>query len=458
MAKTILFSPIGGTDPISDQNLHEGAMLHICRHYKPDKVVLYFSKEILERHNMIGEDSEDTFKFCLDELSKLQNRKEVEYERIDRPKLEEVQDFNYFYDDFEIIIKELIDKYKNEDTTILLNVSSGTPAMKSGLIVLQTMEEYRNCELVQVSTPEKKMNQYKRSEKPDVKTLWEFNMDNEENAKNRCEVISCPSLKALKYEHIIKKLIANYDYAAALEIAENISIHSKRYIEFIKLAKNRLLLDFKEVDKIAKNINYDCIPIKAGDKRKLFEYALSVDIKVKRGEYADFVRSITPLIVELFKVVLKDRLKIDIEKYIDNKNDREEWSERKLRDKNDKCAEDVLNILEFKYNNNFSFKNVSSDNLLEIIVSKDTSNDKTLSDISQKLRSIESSVRNLAAHQIVSITDDSIKKVTQIAISAEGIMKLIKKLFAYTSFNIKEDMWNSYDAMNYEIIKRIDEK
>jgi CRISPR-associated protein, csm6 family len=457
MAKTILFSPIGGTDPISEKNFYEGAMLHICRYYKPDKVVLYFSKEILEIHNMIGENSEDPFKFCLDELSKLQNRKKVEYERIDKLDLVNVQNFDYFYDDFDKIIKKLIDEVKDEDTTILLNVSSGTPAMKSGLLVLKTMGEY-NCKLIQVSTPERKMNQHIHSENPDIKTLWELNMDNEENAKNRCEEVDCPSLLALKYEHIIKKLIANYDYAAALEIAENISAHSKRYIEFIRLAKNRLLLDFKEVDKIAKEINFDCIPIKAGDKRKLFEYALSVDIKVKRGEYADFVRSITPLIVELFKVVLKDRLKIDIEKYIDNKNDREEWSERKLRDKNDKCAEEVLNILEFKYNNNFNFKNVSSDNLLEIIVSKDTSNEKTLSDISQKLRSIESSVRNLAAHQIVSITDDSIKKVTQMAISAEGIMKLIKKLFAYTSFNIKEDMWNSYDAMNYEIIKRIDEK
>ena len=432
-------------------------MLHICRYYKPDKVVLYFSKEILEIHNMIGENSEDPFKFCLDELSKLQNRKKVEYERIDKLDLVNVQNFDYFYDDFDKIIKKLIDEVKDEDTTILLNVSSGTPAMKSGLLVLKTMGEY-NCKLIQVSTPERKMNQHIHSENPDIKTLWELNMDNEENAKNRCDEVDCPSLLALKYEHIIKKLIANYDYAAALEIAENISAHSKRYIEFIRLAKNRLLLDFKEVDKIAKEINFDCIPIKAGDKRKLFEYALSVDIKVKRGEYADFVRSITPLIVELFKVVLKDRLKIDIEKYIDNKNDREEWSERKLRDKNDKCAEDVLNILEFKYNNNFNFKNVSSDNLLEIIVSKDTSNEKTLSDISQKLRSIESSVRNLAAHQIVSITDDSIKKVTQTAISAEGIMKLIKKLFTYTSFNIKEDMWNSYNAMNDEIIKRIDEK
>ncbi len=48
MSKKILFSPIGGTDPI--KYLRDGSMLHICRHYKPDVVYLYLSHEMLEYH------------------------------------------------------------------------------------------------------------------------------------------------------------------------------------------------------------------------------------------------------------------------------------------------------------------------------------------------------------------------------------------------------------------------
>ena len=44
MGKRILFSPVGGTDPI--KYCSDGSMLHICRHYQPDEVVLYLSKEI----------------------------------------------------------------------------------------------------------------------------------------------------------------------------------------------------------------------------------------------------------------------------------------------------------------------------------------------------------------------------------------------------------------------------
>ena len=48
MNQTILFKPVGGTDPISSTNIHDGSMLHICRVYQPQKVILYMSKEMLD--------------------------------------------------------------------------------------------------------------------------------------------------------------------------------------------------------------------------------------------------------------------------------------------------------------------------------------------------------------------------------------------------------------------------
>jgi len=46
MDSFVLFSPVGTTDPIS--NNRDGALLHICRKYRPIKIYLYFSKEMLE--------------------------------------------------------------------------------------------------------------------------------------------------------------------------------------------------------------------------------------------------------------------------------------------------------------------------------------------------------------------------------------------------------------------------
>lgn len=47
MGRKILFSPVGGTDPI--KYFKDGLMLHICRHYQPDVVYLYLSHEWIKR-------------------------------------------------------------------------------------------------------------------------------------------------------------------------------------------------------------------------------------------------------------------------------------------------------------------------------------------------------------------------------------------------------------------------
>ena len=42
--ETILFSCLGSTDPVRGER--DGAMLHIARHYKPDRILWYMTKEM----------------------------------------------------------------------------------------------------------------------------------------------------------------------------------------------------------------------------------------------------------------------------------------------------------------------------------------------------------------------------------------------------------------------------
>lgn len=104
MNKTILFTPVGGTDPISATNCYEGAMLHICRYYKPDKVIMYMSKEMLENKKI-----DNRYEYCLDELSKIQNR-HMEYDTIERINLTNVHEFDFYYTEFRNIIHEILEK------------------------------------------------------------------------------------------------------------------------------------------------------------------------------------------------------------------------------------------------------------------------------------------------------------------------------------------------------------
>lgn len=442
MGKTILFTPVGGTDPISASNCYEGAVLHICRYYKPDKVILYMSREMLE-----NQEKDNRYLYCLERLEKLQSRT-IEYEIVERRELSNVHEFDYFYEDFRAIIQNIYASMKEGDS-LLLNISSGTPAMKSGLLVLQTIGEFP-ATLIQVATPEKGMNEHIHKGY-DVETLWDLNQDNLPDAKNRCKEITCPSLKKIKQEEIIKKHIEAYDYNAALSVTETMKQEDvRKYRSIIELASRRVLLDFAGVDKIARQTGFDCIPVKASSDRKLFEYALNMDIRLKRGEYVDFIRAITPLLVDLFELVLKKQCGVDINDYCEVKKykkvSRRQWSESKLQ------KTEVKQVLDKAFQGKFNGTDIYAVHLKYLI--DHFSDNSTLKELVEKLRSVEEQIRNDAAHDVISVTEETIIQKT--GFTSTKIMQMIQNLFYYTGISVKKEYWKSYDEMNMRILKEID--
>ena len=89
MGKTILFTPVGGTDPISSTNCQDGSMLHICRAYQPDKIIMYMSKEMLEFQEM-----DDRYRYCIERLGKMQGH-DYEIEIVERRELTKVHAVSY---------------------------------------------------------------------------------------------------------------------------------------------------------------------------------------------------------------------------------------------------------------------------------------------------------------------------------------------------------------------------
>ena len=440
MNQTILFTPVGGTDPISSTNFRDGSMLHICRNYKPDKVIMYMSKEML-----VYQEEDDRYRYCLDNLAKMQNHT-MEYEIIERGNLINVHEFDYFYQDFRKIIFRILDDMDETDI-LLLNVSSGTPAMKSGLLVLQTLGEF-SAKTIQVATPEGKINEHNHKDY-DVELLWALDEDNKADAPNRCKEVQCPTLSKIKKEEIIKKHVLAYDYSAALEVAETMEKDDVvLYKDLLYLASRRLMLDFVKVDEMIKKTGVQCLPVRNSLERKYFEYACNMEIRLKKEEYVDFVRSITPIIVDLFELILKKRCQIKIDNYCEfhtrNGKKRREWSKKKLENTR------VLEILNDRYGK-FDKKDIYSSHLETLI--EGFERDDHVCRITKNVRSIEDNIRNLAAHEIISVTEEAIKKLT--GFSSSRIMEMIKELFEYAGLNIKKEYWDTYDEMNQIILSRI---
>lgn len=440
MGKKILFSPVGGTDPI--KYLHDGSMLHICRHYRPDEVVLYMSKEIMEKHK-----KDNRYVRTIELLGESINHK-FDIRVIEKSNFIDVQKYDIYYDLFRNEIKNISDTMSSDDE-LIVNMASGTPAMKSALLILATLAEYTFIP-IQVNSPKKSMNEEHEDRTDyDVEANWELDSDNEPDSENRCEEVKCMNLMKLLKIDLIKKFIMKYDYAAAFELAEELqSDISDDAYTLLNIANNRLKLNTSEISKLMKDKKYDIYPIKDSNKLKLFEYACTVKIKLEKKEYADFIRSITPLIVDVLEQILLLKFNIDINESCLVKKKIKEWDIMKLQ------RNGLLDILNEAYKDKGGFKGglVYSDALVNIIKAK--SHDEILNQKADDIVKVEHRVRNLAAHQIVSVTAEWF--IEKSGKSADDIMNIIKYLLVQAGVGAKKDDWNTYDAMNQLIIRYLE--
>ena len=92
---------------------------------------------------------------------------------------------------------------------------------------------------------------------------------------------------------------------------------------------------------------------------------------------------------------------------------------------------------------------MGSDHLVALI--GEYSQDGKLRQLAEELRDVEVKIRNMAAHQIVSINEEKIKQRT--GFTGKQIMDKIFAVFSYTDMKIKKDSWQSYDDMNEKIFQ-----
>ncbi|ASS37304.1 hypothetical protein AXF17_01680 [Mogibacterium pumilum] len=303
--KRILFSPVGSTDPISSQR--DGALLHIIREYRPDKVILFLSKEINGYEN-----TDNRYSYCLNKLQEMMGKK-IEFEWMIREDLVDVHLFDPILLDFKEILEDLCSSIEEEDE-LLLNISSGSPAMKSALQTLTAFTE-RPMIPIQVSSPNKEVNTHEDVKGDyDVELQWELNLDNsDETFENRCAKSNITNLNTEIRRSIIQEHIEAYDYRAALDVANSVRDYiSKDAISLIEAGSARLKLDKSNCEKKAKSVKYDIYPIKQGDHWNIFEYLMIMKIKLEKEEYADYIRSISPVFLKLLEMIIKKTQIVDL--------------------------------------------------------------------------------------------------------------------------------------------------
>ena len=442
----ILFSPVGMTDPVSPDRprelgtFHEGALLQICRHYSPELVYVYMSQEALEHEN-----SDHRYLHSL-ELLKADTGQSFEVKTIERPELVDVHLFDFFLDDFRELLRGI--RAEHPEDEIMVNVSSGTPAMKSALQILAAATDL-NLRPLQVSTASRSANNPREC---NIGEEWPHNLDTAPDSPSRVEVSSNKNLLFEFNKKLLISLINNYDYHAARLLSERLQVFlSVEFRELMNAVTLRYDLKTEEAKKLFDKCGH---PELMNGTNVPAEYFMIVDLKVRKREYLDFLRALTPLVLEVFYDMAYKSLGTDLTKYT-SPNDKYFWNNRRLAGSKIDGKFDQ----QPKYHKRdgarpmmggtFPKSHVLSWHISNL--SENLSRDEELVRRTIKIRAFEENVRNIAAHTMTSFTKEQIKKET--GWTPEDMVKeLLSYIMDYTSIPADHSSLTVYDDINSRLI------
>lgn len=436
----ILYTPVGDTDPI--RGCYDGAMLHIVRHYNPDMTILVLSKDMEQK-----EVANNRFSKALKHVKVDLDIKLIRTGLEDVHRIDTLQPFvDHFY--------EMLLEYP--DAEILLNLSSGTPQMK--LIMSYLSVEHDAVHGIQVDSPQHGSNRSEPAvhDSEDIELIIENNFDEQENSENRCHEPQMGYIKRNNIKQSLQTLITSYKYKEAIS-----SYHSyKRTFEsgvvndvlpLLEHAQLRLGLDYEGALQKVRKVGFTSLSSLFSDRepRKLHEFLMLMEVRLKQGQIEDFILKITPFMYDLMRYYFCKALHVN-------------WRqvERKT------SVGTRLDMLAFERQYPELYKSweantktpqmqdiqLSLYHMLHMLEDLDTVDSSLLEQL-KEIRSIEQKIRNKMAHEIVVFTEQDICSAVGIQ-SLQSFLHQIKGIFFFITEQKKQNKL-IYDVINQYVLEQI---
>lgn len=457
--ETILFSPLGNTDPITA--CHDGACLHILRHYRPQGVALFYTKEM--RQKEVTHKHGQWYQASIQMLGKaLQCEfpivKEYDSEIVDAHKMDIL---------FTVLPQAVNDVHRlYPKAQILLNTSSGTPQIKTILAMLAV--EYPWCKAIQVAAPKNEKTgtvthekHVENNEDYDIGTLFETNLDNEENAPNRCSEPPLHTLRFFREKNQIESLIQKYEYAGAYMLStESMRLDetTKKLLHHAVCRQNLALQKAKKC--IARYNGENLFPFNE-EKQKLCDYALMMQINQEKGQLSDFLVKIVPFLYEILLYYVTHETAFSLADYC-IKEKENDFLLPKSKLMQDEMGNELLTYLDTSVGGKFGkYKDSKLSYFLLIHICRFLNDKGYCASIEKHAQLISildtlqgvNKIRNLAAHQVIDIAEEDFMKTLNI--SSKELMNQLFQLLCLVYGDDCRTMRCFYSRLNTWIMKRL---
>ncbi|ETS90784.1 type III-A CRISPR-associated CARF protein Csm6 [Streptococcus salivarius] len=375
----VLISAVGDTDPF--RNFHDGALIHIARKYRPEKVILIFSEHTAKKQGNI---EKALFSIAPDYKPELIIHDSIISDN-------EVHIFDVMFQRFSDILQE----YYTKEDEFILNLSSATPQIKSALFVINRLNGI-NVKAVQVSSPEHASNEnIGHDNDENIDELIEVNEDNKVNFIDRTIEDNAEKFSQALLKKTARDFIEKFDYKAALDILDQLS-------DFPNLKSVR-----KEIRDIVECLSKQDVPQGLRHKKfneeeqKILSAYLTIELQRERGNVSEsFIR-----IKNLTEFILED--------YIEKRNPG--------------LIDDYCESIQKYYLSLFDYSKL-------LKATREFKLRKTIAPIIEM-----NSSRNTVAHSLSPLDSDAVK---QLGIAMKTLKTLVREQyhFSQSDFNFYQDL------------------
>ena len=375
----VLISAVGDTDPF--RNFHDGALIHIARKYRPEKVILIFSEHTAKKQGNI---EKALFSIAPDYEPELIIHDSIISDN-------EVHIFDVMFQRF----SDILQKYYTKEDEFILNLSSATPQIKSALFVINRLNGI-NVRAVQVSSPEHASNEnIGHDNDEDIEELIEVNEDNKVNFIDRTIEDNAEKFNQALLKKTARDFIEKFDYKAALDILDQLS-------DFPNLKSVR-----KEIRDIVECLSKQDVPQGLRHKKfneeeqKILSAYLTIELQRERGNVSEsFIR-----IKNLTEFILED--------YIEKRNPG--------------LIDDYCESIQKYYLSLFDYSKL-------LKATREFKLRKTIAPIIEM-----NSSRNTVAHSLSPLDSDAVK---QLGIAMKTLKTLVREQyhFSQSDFNFYQDL------------------
>ncbi|WP_051221049.1 hypothetical protein [Eremococcus coleocola] len=251
---------------------------------------------------------------------------------------------------------------------------------------------------------------------------------------------------------LLDYLLDQHDYAMLVKLLQKEGAPASLQA-FARLGQALVQGNLAVIDKLAQELDQDQLLRPEALEQATYAAYRALQIQLKRQEYGDYFRALTPILVNIFRLIFEKRVMPQLDQFIEpiKKEDIDgrhlyrglQWKQSRVE-----ASDNIVNQTFHRYyGDHFNYDQyLSSSHLLKLIT--DHSQDKDLVAKATRMRAVEKYVRNLSAHEVVFVDQAWVKERGQL--SLEEINHLLGELMTLADLK-DQDQLNALSKINKEI-------